>query len=326
MISEKKSKTRYRHVLNSLQQLHDITTTALNSSDPNAEFYKIATEMMNNETTNRLMTLYQIAHKAPFPLQQWLDKIADNAWQLILEKALKYINALWEHQILDEYNYRLINHYPITPHAKTPLQMNYFNQFYGHGGSLDEFFNQFFALFVDTKSKPWKLKSNYHHHLKIQKNTLSYFEQIAKLRKYYFSINNKVASINLTIIPRSLDNNLKSVQISFGEQSLSYRHGPQIAKTIRWPYPSNNQKTKLVITDFENHQQVYSKAGPWSLFEFLNDKKIISVRHFEKHNNQGVLVTIKLQHHHASFELIGSIPMSAMQLKTFTHTPIPKKL
>jgi type VI secretion system protein ImpL len=74
--------------------------------------------------------------------------------------------------------------------------------------------------------------------------------------------------INFMLEPYALDATLKQVDLSDGNKTVSYWHGPVKGESLIWPTKGGTQ-AQLTLTDLRGVPTRRSARGEWSLFRIL---------------------------------------------------------
>lgn len=77
-------------------------------------------------------------------------------WQLLLDEAGVYMNGIWEKTIYPYYTKQFAKSYPMVKESSQDASLNAFNQFYGVGGLINIYYNNYILPFVDTHVQTFK--------------------------------------------------------------------------------------------------------------------------------------------------------------------------
>ena len=291
------------------------------AADSNKADFDAAVAYMQGGKDNPIRKLSDLAAKAPQPLQGWLQQLADNSWQLVLQGALTYINAAWNADVMTQYHAHIMNRYPLNSHAASQLSINSFQNFFAVGGTLDKFFKHYIKPFVNVDNKPWKFYVLNGHSLALSEKNLQIFERMQQIQSLYFANNPQHAGLQFSVVPLMLDDHASSVALTMGDSSLLYQHGPLRPIAVKWPFNVNNEVAKLVMNDFRGRRQVWSSYGDWSLFKLLDHTAITPMP-----NGDGYRASLKIGSKRASFHIISDAQISAFKLTALKHFRLPSKL
>jgi len=291
------------------------------TADVNQSAFNAAVKYMKGDTDNPIRQLSILAQKAPQPLRGWLQQIADNSWQLVLNGALHYINAAWHSQVLSEYNMAIKGRYPLVPGAQTQLSIASFQHFFAKQGTLNQFFEQYLKPFINTNTQPWTLYTLNGHSLALPTHDLDIFRRMQAIQTMYFAEHPKQPTLQFSVVPVTLDQHDSEVTLKIGSKAILYEHGPQRPVAIHWPLPENVQMTKLILKDFAGHDKVFTQYGAWSLFKLLDATHL-----YPAPNGNGYLFSMGLDHHNASFKIITDSPIAAFRLSPLKSFYLPTQL
>jgi type VI secretion system protein ImpL len=253
-------------------------------------------------------------------VKTWLNAIANNAWQVVVMGAHNQLNTVWDSQVMSTYNSAIQDRYPISE-SDSQIAIDDFNQFFGTGGVVDAYFNNYIKPFVNTSGSTWQLLSVDGHDLEIPAGNLALFQQAQTIRNEFFPNNAKQANLNFSIKPLTLDNNASSIQLSLGNQSLTYSHGPQFPMAVNWPLPFNNQLAQALINTFDGNQYGRTASGPWGLF------KLFSYGNLTQTTSSGNYeLDLNFNGVSASFSIAGSAGINVYRLTDLSGFSLPETI
>lgn len=260
----------YKTVLDTLTQLRQTVIQLQQSPDPDKASFVAAKETMLGNPQNPLTALSLEAQQAPPPVNQWLQTIADNCWNSILQGALRYINNTWTTQVMSEYDAQIKDRYPINAASQSQMSMEAFTHFFAPKGTLQQFYDHTLSPFIDTRQPQWKVITLNHHALTLSSDTISLFQRAEAIRGQYFANNSLTPTILLSLQPLTLSHSAAGINLNIGNTRINYQHGPQLVTNITWPLTPTAEESKAVITTFSNQHYALSANGPWSLFQLID--------------------------------------------------------
>jgi type VI secretion system protein ImpL len=303
------------------QQLRQYFANINAAADSNKEDFNAAVAYMKGDKNNPINALSALAAKAPAPLNAWLQQLADNSWQLVLNGALQYINAAWSSNVMPAYRAQIMNMYPINRNAVAQVGLGNFQQFFSVNGTLDTFFKQYLKPFVKVDTRPWQIYKLNGHSLALTPSNLQIFNDLQQIQALYFANDPQHAGLQFTIVPLMLDDHASSVSLQLGDNSLLYQHGPLRPTAIKWPFNINNESSKLILNDFSGHRAVLSSDGGWSLFKLLDNMVVTRMS-----DGNGYNATVHLGANIASFNIISDASIAAFQLTALKNFNLPAQL
>lgn len=302
----------------SLSQINDYLKKLQQSPDPDKASFDAAVLLLQGKSNNPIQSLNQIAKNAPNPIRSWLEAIAQNSWNAILQGAHQYLNTAWQHNVMQFYQQHVQDRYPLNQKSNSDLTMKDFNTFFGYQGILDSYFTQYIKPFINTDKSEWQPYHIGSQNIGLSKNAIVLFQNAATIREDYFPKGSQSASFSFSIRPLSLDSQASSMQLVIGDDHLIYSHGPATIDNITWPLPYNSEHASLYITGFDDNQFGYAASGPWALFKIL--------RHgvFKAAHDDGTYhFYINFHGLHGSYRITGSGKQAIFKLSDFYHFKLP---
>jgi len=258
------------------------------------------------------------AQKTDPIVRTWLNAIANNCWAIVAKGAREYINDAWKNNIDDTYRQNIRGRYPINRDADSQIAIQDFNTFFGNGGELELFFNQYIQPFINTDKSSWIQYNVNGHSIGLPDQTVHIFERAKIIRDEFFSHGAKTTSFSFTVKPLTLTANASSIQFTVGGQSIVYSHGPQQVNDVSWPMPFNNQDSSIVITGFDSNQYSKSASGPWSLYRIF-DYGVLK----PTDDNGTYVFDINFDHYTASYEITGADNINIFRLAALKGFSLP---
>ncbi|TVP52163.1 MAG: type VI secretion system membrane subunit TssM, partial [Halomonadaceae bacterium] len=176
-------------------------------------------------------------------LQEMLGGFVRESRRLVQASATREINSIWRNQVYDEYRSAIAGKYPLNPEASQEVAMADFAAFFGHGGTLDRFFQQHLKNHVDTRRSPWRLTGD----LAISQSSLRFIEHGQNIRQAFFGDGGRQPLVRFTLRPLHLDNHLTQMMLDIEDQALVYRHGPTRSQAFRWPQEEAARQSRLAL-------------------------------------------------------------------------------
>lgn len=185
---------------------------------------------------------------------------------LVRSSATQKINGLWRNQVYREFQSALAGLYPLNPEASEEVGLADFSQFFGHGGTIDSFFNTYLADHVDTSTNPWKLSTD----LNIRRDSLRFFQRANRIRNAFFEDGTKNLKVPYALQPVYLDNRVTQFSVEAGGSEMVYRHGPARKHQFEWP-GENPGLVRIAVNPGSTTDAVVQRnfPGDWGLFRML---------------------------------------------------------
>lgn len=268
-----------------LQKLQIYLENIDNASDSNAAAFNAAKARMLGGTDDPISLLILEANQAPEPLKSWLNSLAINCWQLVLNNAHGYLNAQWHTNVLGFYNSQLNNKYPLNNSAADNIDLADFTQFFKPDGTLDSYFNNDLAPFVDTSKVQWSWRTRDGLTLNSSLDILDQFERSNIIQKMFFNKQGDM-SVKFSLTMPSLDASLNTASLSINGQKIDNQAGGDFSKITSFDWPGSNAINDVNLTFVNNQNQTYAaeETGPWALFRILDKATLHSINDTQHYN------------------------------------------
>ncbi|EKA5637913.1 type VI secretion system membrane subunit TssM [Vibrio navarrensis] len=235
----------------------------------------------------------------PSPFDAWLNELSSESAKLAEKGSRVHLNTLWTNKVLKPYERSIQGRYPFSPTAKKEVTLKDFSRFFGYGGTLDAFFNEYLAPFVDTSKSVWRFEKE----IGVSQETLAVFQRAEKIRQAFFEPDNTLR-VDFGMKPVYLDQHITSFVLELGGQNLVYKHGPARSKTLSWP--ARQSATRVVFTPPDSRREIaHTFEGDWGLFKLLDQS--LKARPESRKDN---IVMIDLKGNKVQLELIPKSTMN----------------
>ncbi|WP_423063538.1 ImcF-related family protein [Candidiatus Paracoxiella cheracis] len=304
-----------------LQDLHNyIAKIAVSSSITKAAYNTAVDRMQNNGNNDPITTLLQVSKQLPTPINQWLKNLADGSWESILDSSRQYLSNVWASSVVPEYNSHIINRFPIFKDSKQDISIKDFNHFFGPGGTMESFFNDYLKTFVNTDKAYWTLKSLDGQHLNIPQQALDMLIRASIIQKIFYSDNPDSPMIRFNLTPMNLSPNISRFEINIGGQMLSFEPGIKKSSHLSWPGKDGDFITMRFNTISANSPTT-TFTGPWAWLHLINQSTIESTNNPEEYQ-----VTFTLKDNKARYQLVADSPVNPYQTEIVSAFRAPDTL
>lgn len=205
------------------------------------------------------------AASAPDPVNQWLNQIADSTWQLVMAKAKRHVDRIWQQEVYGAYNRSLAGRFPLRSNADQDAQSLEFNNYFKPGGVEQNFVDEYLQPFVDTRT--WRGKSLEGVGLGISNAALSQMKRADRIRKTLFA-EGDLAAYEFRIEPTKLDSGVRLFTLELGEQRIPYSHGPRTTTKLSWRGGDTN-RVRLIFEDLNETVHRKHFEGDWAWYRLL---------------------------------------------------------
>ncbi|WP_053349940.1 type VI secretion system membrane subunit TssM [Vibrio alginolyticus] len=231
----------------------------------------------------------------PRPFNQWLGELSQESVKFAESGSKDHLNQLWVTQVVRPYQRTIAGRYPFEPNASREVRLKDFKRFFGYGGTLDAFFQEYLEAFVDTSKSRWRLEKE----IGVRPETLMVFQRAQRIRQSFFESDNSLR-VEFGMKPVYLDQHITRFVLELGGQDLVYKHGPARAKSLSWP--AGQDQTRIVFTPPESKREIaHTYEGEWGIFKLLDQS--LKARPESRKDN---IVMIDLKGNKVQLELIPS--------------------
>ncbi|EPO0024145.1 type VI secretion system membrane subunit TssM [Vibrio alginolyticus] len=231
----------------------------------------------------------------PRPFNQWLGELSQESVKFAESGSKDHLNQLWVTQVVRPYQRTIAGRYPFEPNASREVRLKDFKRFFGYGGTLDTFFQEYLEPFVDTSKSRWRLEKE----IGVRPETLMVFQRAQRIRQSFFESDNSLR-VEFGMKPVYLDQHITRFVLELGGQDLVYKHGPARAKSLSWP--AGQDQTRIVFTPPESKREIaHTYEGEWGIFKLLDQS--LKARPESRKDN---IVMIDLKGNKVQLELIPS--------------------
>jgi type VI secretion system protein ImpL len=282
----------------------------------NQGFYNMSVDVMKKDSKNPLIQLADLANGAPYPVNNWLNQIKNNAWYVINQHSLTYIQQQLNLSVGNEYKQRIKGRFPFIKTSSNQVNAEDFNAFFNPNGKINNFFNSFLAPFINTNSVPWTAYHRDGLSLDLSQKNIDFFEKSNQITQSFFG--NGKPEINFTLTPNTLNANASKIDIVLDDKRLHYAHGPQYPVDFTWPPKNSTSNNEIVLTDFNSNTFSSQFYGEWGLFKILNSEDCHIVKDGDSYK-----LSITSNSLNASFKLNTTATLNTIKLNVFRQLKYP---
>lgn len=252
-----------------LQQLHNYLQTILTANHLSEMAFTIAAQRMQNTThDDPITTVHQLADNSPEPLKTWLNTLANQSWDFILQAAGQHVETVWETTIIPHYNSQIANYYPFNQSGNRDVKMQDFIDFLGHRGKLAAFYQTYLKPFVNDTATEWSWKKLDNKRIPFSQVALVQFRRAAEIQQTFFPNSDNKPFVMFTLQPVGLSSNTKSFTLNINGQQISLaKKGHLIPHTLVWPGINSSHATTLNFVSAKNQTNTHTFKGEWGWFK-----------------------------------------------------------
>lgn len=217
--------------------------------------------------------LQQQASRQAKPLSRWLEVIDWQVRQTLGARALRELNAEWRSTVYRDYQRGLRGRYPLSRSSDREATLEDFGDFFGSDGSIDRFYRDYLADFVDTSGRVWRVPENSPIH--ISREALTAMQRASVIREAFFGSRDKAPLVKFALKPVTMDIGINDFTLDLDGQTLRFDHSATRAKQVQWPGPRAAGTVSLRLSPPKS-QGGGSKTidGQWAWFRLLDSSAL----------------------------------------------------
>jgi type VI secretion system protein ImpL len=310
------SQQKLYQLFTALQNLHQALQQILSSPNRNkAAFDALSSRILNQNSPDAFMQLRIVGERSPEPIKNWLDKISDDVWRLLIQDAGHYIDTSWQQQVGKVYQADIAGRYPFGNNGEVDPKK--FIAFFGNPGLIISFYQHYLLPFVDTSHSDWRWRSVDNQRLAFSEETLRQIQQAMNIHKAFFPNGDNKLLVQFSLQPQLIGKNIKSIQLSFDDKRMTDEKIGVIPHMIAWSGVSNNKISSVLMT-LTNHKNIqHEYHGQWGWHKLITQA-------FESHiSSKQSIINLSQDDQPAKYMVVteGKInPFFALNLKHF-HLP-----
>ncbi|SMF29946.1 type VI secretion system protein ImpL [Alteromonadaceae bacterium Bs31] len=259
--------------LQRIQQMQEFISEVAISPDPGQKSFQIAKARFQGGAGNPITALRAYAANQPKPVNEWLTSLADESWRVLLLSAHQYVNAEWKAQVYSSYREALAGRYPLNRSTSDEMAMFDFSAFFKPAGTLDLFFQENIAPFIDTR-KGWSNKSVDNYSMGFSAASLKQIRKGLNIKSVLFRKSAEAPAIALDLKPSRMDEQHARFTLEVGGETLSYKHGPKLWRSLNWSGANENQRVRVIFQDLNDLRHDATYNGPWAWFRLMDASDI----------------------------------------------------
>ncbi len=230
----------------------------------------------NNQSPFEQLGTYQTA--LPREVSGWVKALSVQSWQQVMAAAKQELNTLWLSNVVEEYKRSLAGRYPLVRSADSEATLLDFSRFFTNQGTLDSFFTEHLANFVNTRGARWTEKRIDGMELGLSSYVLDQLQRAARIREVFFQQQGGQLHVPFRMKPLQLDASVSRFKLTLGDQEVSYRHGPRRSSDLEWPLSDGQNSVRVQFEGQNGGLTSRSETGPWAWFRMLQSSELSKTR------------------------------------------------
>ncbi len=268
-----------------------------------------------DETPHRIRTE---ASRYPQPVKSWMVHLSSAASGGVVVGESGKLKQAWQSEVMPDCMRMIKGRYPFNKTSQNEVTLDDFGQFFGQGGTIDNFFLTNLESLVDKSGDVWRWNAK-GRKLGLSKNSLRELQRAELIRNTFFQHGGQSVTVNFTLKPLFLDKQVASFLLDIDGQNYTYRFGPARIEKAQWPGPEGLQRTRIIFegrSGAPNRQVKYE--GPWAWIRALDAAQIKPLSEDKLH------VTFQVNDRTAKYEIRASSvtnPFNTSVLRKFKCEP-----
>ena len=306
-------------VLDNVKALSDKLESFSFAPIPNEASLKFAQQRFLGTSSDPFVSLLAQASKLPQPVQRWVEELADQAWKTVLIDSKQHLNTLWNATVYQSYLSRIEGRYPFEKSGQIDVALLDFTEYFKPEGIEDSFVRNQLQPFI-KKGRNWTEKSINGRSLGIRSQTFDQLQKAQEIRDVFFRRNKSVASFDYKLTPHKMDSSVRRFELSMGETTIRYSHGPKLSKSLTWP-GDTGEGVRLLFEDINETKHNKRYTGDWSFFKALDDA---NAKRSDQSNSY--IITFDVSGRTAEYELSATSALNPFSRGWLNQYKCPKLL
>jgi intracellular multiplication protein IcmF len=248
---------------NLIEVLNYFRTLNTTSDNESVAFEIARNRFLSNTTSDPINQLFKL--QASPLLLPWTNKLANNAWFIIIKHTKIYINQKWQTLVYDFYLNNIAKRYPF---ANSNLEVNVddFTNFFADNGRVSQFFNSYLKPFLDTHSANWKPKEVNGFIIPIKNEVITELVRANVIKRMFFKHHRDKISLDFTLQKLTTDPVISMLQLKIGDKQMTDNQSSQNLAKFHWP--SQDARIDMYSIDGQHFELI--EQGAWGLFKLLD--------------------------------------------------------
>lgn len=306
---------------NSLVNYDQILTNLAASNSDQQAFIFLQNIFQNSNQTNPLSDFSNDINNLPAQIKEELSAFSQQTMPLVQKAAIHYLKKAWKSEVVDFYDAKLKQRYPLYSKAPQDTNLMDFTHFFAPNGILESFFNQYLTMFIDSSQPNWTTKTVNGISMPFSVKFLQALEKARIITAMFFPNESNTINVQFTLQQIALMPIVKSFQLTINGQSLNDQQGSQNISTFIWPGNSDNLSSQLMFVDVNGQNVSTIQNGPWSWFHIVDHSYLHS-----DGSSQKYIITFDVDGTEARYHLTTDDPINPFIPGIIDSFRLPKKI
>ncbi len=303
------------HLMGLLRELQDFMMTVANEETASGVPKHVADQ---GRATLRKVQFEAERQKSPV-VKEVLTAAATGSANIAFGGATAQIDAQWRSGPFSFCQQAIAGRYPVDAASSREIRLEDFGRFFGYGGLMEKFFNDYLKDLVDTSRRPWEVKLAGGNDVQISANAVAQFERANQIKETFFR-GDSSPFVGFDLSPVSMDASVTQFTLVLDGQTTRYSHGPRTVDSFEWPGPDGTGEVRLEMAP-AGAQGLRQERGPWAWFRVLDDSRMSPAERPEHFT-----VTFTLGGRTATYELIARSAFNPFQSTALSQFECPESL
>lgn len=261
------------NIMDKIQTLHEFVGDVAIAPDPGEQAFNVARARFDSGSANAITGMKIYSQSMPELVRDWLKQLADQSWKVVLRTANGYVDSEWRATVYQPYSQTLRGRYPLNRSSQDEMTLYDFSEFFKPGGTLDGFYEQYLAPFIQTRGG-WRNRAVDGYSIGFSEKFLRQVRNGISIKNIFYRESPDTISTTMELRPRAMDERDIRFTLDVAETRLVYRHGPKFWKTVRWQANQDDMRVRMVFEDTQGSQYERSFHGAWAWFRLLDSSYI----------------------------------------------------
>lgn len=316
--SEDTPSPQMQHLLGLMEELYRFMATVVSQQGPSGDI----PAHVAAQGQAVIQQLQLEAARQPDMIKGMLNEAAAGSQNIAFAGVASNINAEWRSRGLPFCEQAIARRYPIDVGSQQEIRLDDFGQFFGTGGIMDTFFEQYLANYVDRSRSPWRVRSSGAVPIQISANSLQQFERAAAIRDTFFRGGGATPSVTFEMTPVGMDQTISNFTLDLAGKRIMYSFGPTVTEYMEWPGPDMNGEVRIEMSPpTTGGASMIRERGPWAWFRVLESANFESTAQPER-----FIVDFTIAERNARYELTARSAYNPFQFEALQQFECPQSL
>ena len=291
--------------------LHTVLATVEGEPDPLEAAFGEVRRWVDDPREAEVSGLRRVAMVQPGPMRRMLIGLGDQSTAILMKSARRHLDRRWRDTVLAECRRAISHRYPIDRKAETAIAPDDFEAFFARGGTIDRFFGEQMAPFVDTAGGSWDERNIHGWRLGFRDAALAMFRNAMTIRDAFGLHSATLGEAGFTIEPVYLDSQAVWITVETNNGTFTYRHEPP----RRFRMTLAEEAVSISMTDRTGNAHASRLNVPWAWFRTFDRHRLQSAGVPDQHD-----LTVGINGLEAVFRVSADSivnPMTARTLSDF---------